>query len=91
MVMAFPLFRILYGPQWDAAVPLFQLLVLGDMAFQVLAFVGPVLMAFGRVDYLARGETMVQAARLAMIVPATFHSVIVVCIAENLHYIFSFW
>jgi O-antigen/teichoic acid export membrane protein len=88
LVMAFPLFRILYGPRWDAAVPLFQLLMLGDVAYTALAFVGPVLVAFGRVDYWARGETIVQAARLALIVPACFHSLIAVCIAEDLHYIF---
>jgi O-antigen/teichoic acid export membrane protein len=91
VVMAFPIFRILYGPQWDAAVPLFQLLMLGDMAYQGLAFIGPVLLAFGRVGYLARGEIRVQAARLAFILPSTFYSLEAVCIAETLHYILFLW
>ena len=84
--MAFPIFRILFGPQWDAAIPLFRLLVLGDAAFEALAFAGPVLLALGRVDYLARGELLVQAARLVLILPATLYGLKAVCVAEILHY-----
>lgn len=86
ILMAFPVFRVLYGQRWDAAIPLFRILLVGDMAYEALAFIGPLLLAFGRVDYLAAGEARVQGARLAMIVPAAFYSITAVCVAEVLHY-----
>ena len=86
VLMAFPIFRVLFGPQWDAAIPLFRLLVLGDVAFEALAFAGPVLLALGRVGYFARAEVLVQVARLALILPATLYGLKAVCVAEILHY-----
>jgi O-antigen/teichoic acid export membrane protein len=86
-LMAFPLFRVLYGPQWDAAVPLFRLLILGEIAFQFLPFVEAVLLATGRVDQFVKGEAIVQAGRISLIVLAALHSLEAVCIAETLHYI----
>jgi O-antigen/teichoic acid export membrane protein len=86
VLMAFPIFRVLFGPRWDTAIPLFQLLVFGDAAFEALAFALPVLLAFGRVDYFVRSEVVVQAARLILTLPATLLGLEAVCVAEVLHY-----
>ena len=84
---AAPLFRLLYGPQWDMAVPLFRVLVLGEMAFQFLPLVEAVMLVRGRVDQLAKAEALVQAGRMLLIAGAALHSLEAVCIAEAFHYV----
>ena len=87
IVMAYPTIHLLYGPQWDGAVPLFRLLLLGDLLFVVFGFGEATLLALGRADYWVRGTIIVQGARIALIVPAMFYSIEAVCIAESLHYV----
>jgi O-antigen/teichoic acid export membrane protein len=81
-LMAFPVFRVLFGPQWDAAVPLFRMLIITNLVFEGLPFVSPALLATGRVDYLAKGEAWVQGSRILLVCLAALHSLQAVCVAE---------
>lgn len=83
-LMAFPLFRVLFGAQWDAAVPLFRILVMTNLVYEGIPFVIPVLLATGRVGYLAKGEAWVQGSRILLVWLAAFHSLRAVCAAEIL-------
>lgn len=72
-LMAFPIMRIAFGDQWDAAVPLMRWLcvaaIVGTLVFQTNAF----LTAVGRYRAVTRIEIEFQLARVAIVVLAAFY------------------
>ena len=85
-VMAYPMVRVLYGDQWDAAVPLARLLCIYAAIDVVFAFAGQALVSVGEISRLVRLRIVgflttlavvlvavvagLQAVALAMVVPA---------------------
>lgn len=75
VLLAFPLVRILFGDQWDAAVPLMRWLcgaaIIGTLTYQCNQF----LVALGRVRTVTLVEVQYQLVRIAITVAAAFYSV----------------
>ncbi len=67
-VFAFPMIRVLYGNQWDAAVPLARLLCIYAAVDVIFAFAGQALVAVGAVSRLVRLRITVFAATIMVVV-----------------------
>lgn len=63
-LMAYPVTRLLYGDQWDAAVPITRILCLGAALQAGSAFLGQALLAVGAV----RARMVFQAIRVPLII-----------------------
>ncbi|KZC39553.1 MULTISPECIES: lipopolysaccharide biosynthesis protein [Rhodanobacter] len=89
VILAYPIINILFGDQWDAAVPLMRWLCLaafiGTLMFQCNLF----LVALGRVRAVTRVEVQYQTARIGITVGAAFYGVTAVAAAQVLVYIIA--
>lgn len=87
VVLAFPIIRVLFGSQWDAAVPLMQWLcaaaIVGTLTYQCNQF----LIALGHVGAVTRIEVQYQSMRVGMTIAAAFYSVTAVAAVQVLVYI----
>jgi len=85
-LMAFPMTRILFGDQWDAAVPLMRWLcgaaIVGSLVYQCNNF----LVAVGRVGAASAIEIQYQVVRLGLAVVAALYSVEAVAASQVLVY-----
>ena len=89
VLMAFPLIRIGFGNQWDAAVPLMRWLcgaaILGTLTFQCNAF----FTAVGRYRDVTRVELQCQLTRIGITILAAFYSLEAVAVAQVLVYLIA--
>jgi O-antigen/teichoic acid export membrane protein len=87
--MAFPIIRILFGSQWDAAVPLMRWLcgaaIIGTLIYQCNQF----FVAVGRVGTVTAIEIEYQLARLAIAIIAALYSVEAVAASQVLVYVIA--
>ncbi len=85
-LMAFPIIRIAFGDQWDAAVPLMRWLcgaaLVGTLTFQCNGF----FTAIGRYRDVTRVEIQYQVPRIGLTVLAAFYSVEAVAATQVLVY-----
>ncbi len=85
-LMAFPLIRIAFGDQWDAAVPLMRWLcvaaIVGTLTFQCNRF----FTAVGRYREVTRVELQYQLARIGLTILAAFYSLEAVAATQVLVY-----
>jgi O-antigen/teichoic acid export membrane protein len=66
-LFALPVLRLLFGPQWDAAAPLVQLLAIAGVIGACWALSRHVLMAMGRAGEIAVAETYLNVFQIACI------------------------
>lgn len=69
-VMAFPIIRILYGSQWDAAVPLVRILVISAAIQSIFFLAGQLYVALGQVKVQTQLQFIIQAIKVGSIVLA---------------------
>ncbi|HEX7369056.1 MAG TPA: lipopolysaccharide biosynthesis protein [Rhodanobacteraceae bacterium] len=85
-LMAFPIIRIMFGNQWDAAVPLMRWLcgaaIVGTLIYQCNDF----LVAVGRVGAVTKVEMQYQFARLVLAIAAAWYSLEAVAASQVLVY-----
>lgn len=85
-LMALPMIRIMFGDQWDAAIPLMRWLcgaaVVGTLTYQCNAFFA----AIGRVGTATMVEIQYQVARVGLAVVAAFYSIEAVAASQVLVY-----
>lgn len=67
LLMAFPVIRILFGDQWDDAVPLVQILTVAAAIGATWNLIGQVLIACGEIDRVLKSELIIQPARILLI------------------------
>ncbi|KRA33132.1 polysaccharide biosynthesis protein [Rhodanobacter sp. Root627] len=88
-LMAFPMIRIMFGTQWDAAVPLMRWLcgaaIVGTLIYQCNSF----FVAIGRVNAATIVEIQYQLAGLLLAVAAAFISVEAVAASQVLVYVIA--
>jgi O-antigen/teichoic acid export membrane protein len=73
-ILAYPMVRLLYGSQWDNAVPIAQTLCLA-MAFKSLNFLmGAAILSLGRAKQLMTAQLMYQLIRVAAVMYGALHS-----------------
>lgn len=89
VILAYPIINILFGNQWNAAVPLMRWLcfaaLIGTLMFQCNQF----LVALGRVRAVTRVEVQYQTVRVGITVGAAFYDVTAVAASQVLVYIIA--
>ena len=86
-LMAWPILRILYGDQWDAAVPVVQFLALGNIINALTLLAGHVMIAVGAVKLVLYKEIGIQSLRIVLTVACSFHSFEAVAAAQVVVYL----
>lgn len=71
-LMAFPIIRIMFGPQWDAAVPILRLLAIAAFIAMLTSQFGEYLVAIGKVGLLTSVTIVIQSLRIAALALASF-------------------
>jgi O-antigen/teichoic acid export membrane protein len=88
-LLAYPVIRILFGNQWDAAVPLMRWLcvaaLIGTLMYQCNRF----LVALGRVRAATRVEVSYQLARVGITIVAAFFGLEAVAASQVLGYVLA--
>ena len=86
VILAYPIINIMFGDQWNAAVPLTRWLcgaaMIGTLIYQCNGF----LVALGRVRTVTRVEVQYQLARIGISVAAAFYSLEAVAAVQVLVY-----
>lgn len=72
---------LLYGPQWDAAVPLVKILCFAGLLLPPILFSDNLFIAFGRPDITLKIRLVANGAKLAMVAVASQVSLQAVCLA----------
>ena len=89
IILAYPIINIMFGDQWDAAIPLTRWLcgaaMIGTLIYQCNGF----LVALGRVRTVTRVEVQYQLARVGISVAAAFYSLEAVAAAQVLVYVIA--
>ncbi|TAL88654.1 MAG: lipopolysaccharide biosynthesis protein [Rhodanobacter sp.] len=72
-LMAFPIIRIMFGTQWDMAVPILRLLAIAAGTGMLIPQFGQFFTAIGKVKVTTGVSTITQIVRIAVLVPATMY------------------
>lgn len=83
-VMAFPLVRVLYGDQWDAAIPVARFVCAYAAIDVVFAFSGQALVSVGAVSRLVRLRLVAFAVTLATVIAAVPYGLTAVALAMTI-------
>lgn len=81
VLLAYPMVRALYGMQWDASVPLVQLLCVAGALGSVSMFAGQVMVANGQVGDSTRFQLYTQPVRIVSVLVGAYHSLMWVAAA----------
>jgi O-antigen/teichoic acid export membrane protein len=81
LLLAQQVVRALYGPQWDASVPLVEVLCLAGAVSSISLLAGQVMVANAQVRYFANCQLIAQPVRIAAVVVASAHGLIAVAVA----------
>lgn len=81
VLLGYPMVRALYGTQWDASVPLVQLLCLAGAVGSVSLFAGQVMVANGQVADSTRFQLYTQPLRIVTVIIAANYSLMWVAAA----------
>jgi O-antigen/teichoic acid export membrane protein/peptidoglycan/xylan/chitin deacetylase (PgdA/CDA1 family) len=73
LVLAYPVTRALYGPQWDPSVPVARLLCLAGAVATITQFAPQALVANGQVRRATSYNLLVQPVRVAAVLLAAFN------------------
>lgn len=83
-LMALPIIRIMFGNQWDAAVPILQLLALAATISVTFQQCPRLLTATGHVATVTRLTAMLQAVRIALLIALSFYGLVAVAAGQIL-------
>lgn len=88
-LMALPIIRIMFGPQWDGAVPILQLLAAAAFVVFLVPLFAQMFTAIGKVKISTIVTTIIQALRIGIIIPAAFYGLEAVAASQILVSAFS--
>jgi O-antigen/teichoic acid export membrane protein len=86
-LMAYPINRILFGDQWDAAVPIIQYLAVSNIINGLTILAASVTIAAGAVHLSFYREVAIQSTRLILVVTCSFYSVELVAASQIIVYL----
>lgn len=89
-LMAYPIMRIMFGTQWDAAVPILRLVCFPALISMTLAHNGELLTAVGKVGIATARVTVIQIVRISVLVVAATYSINVVAASLTPTALFGF-
>ncbi|WP_165795064.1 oligosaccharide flippase family protein [Solimicrobium silvestre] len=70
-LLALPMVRVLYGPQWDASVPIVQMLCIAGAISSLSIFAGHVMIANGQVQHATFAQLLSQPLRVIAVIYAS--------------------
>jgi len=88
-LLAHPIIRVLYGPQWDPAVPVTQILCLGGAVTALTVLAGPLMFSIGQVRANLNREIAIQAPRAVLTLAASLHSLEAVAASQVAAYLIA--
>lgn len=77
----FETIRVLYGTQWDTAVPLVKILCFAGVFLPITLFADNLFIAFGKPDITLKVQMISNITKLLLVLMASFHSLEAVCFA----------
>ena len=89
--LAYPIIRFLFGPQWDPAVPLVQILALAGFIFGFWTLAGPAVLAAGRIKDYFRGQLIIQGSKIVLVAVAVIYGLEAVASAQILVFSIGFF
>lgn len=89
VILAYPVVNILFGPQWNAAVPLMRWLCVAALVGTLIYQCNRFLVALGRVTIVTRVEVQYQLARIGITIVAAFYGLEVVAASQVLVYVIA--
>lgn len=89
--MAYPIIRIMFGDQWDAAVPLVRILAVGGMASALWSLCGQILLGTGRIDDLLKAQIVLQTIRIVIVFTAASYSITHVAAGQVVFYVLTYF
>jgi O-antigen/teichoic acid export membrane protein len=91
VLMAYPIIRIMFGDQWDAAVPLVQILALGGFASALWSLCSQILLGMGKINELLKTQFILQGLRIAMVFVTAHYSITHVAIGQGIFYVLTYF
>ncbi len=88
---AYPIIQLMFGDQWDEAIPLVRILVFAGAVGALWNLWSNALLATGHVNEVMRSEIIVQIARVILVFYAASISIKMTCYALIVIYIFQLW
>lgn len=90
-LLAYPMVRLLYGPQWDSAIPIAQVLCLA-MAFKSLNFLmSSATLSLGYANRIMTAQLIYQFLRITAILYGALHSLLTIAISLAVIEFFGFF
>ncbi|MFC3104823.1 lipopolysaccharide biosynthesis protein [Salinisphaera aquimarina] len=83
-LMAFPIMRIMFGDQWDGAVPILQLLAIAAVVSVVNMDTPQLLVAIGRAGLVTRMTLITQLFRLMVLIITAFYGLTAIAAGQIL-------
>jgi O-antigen/teichoic acid export membrane protein len=80
-LLAFPIVRTLYGDQWDASVPVTQILCIGAAISSLGIFAGEVMVANGHIRQVTKAQLLMSATRVIALLIGSAYSLISIAFA----------
>jgi len=89
VILAYPVINILFGDQWNAAVPLMRWLCVAALVGTLIYQCNRFLVALGRVRTATRIEVQYQLARIGITIAAAFYGVEAVAASQVMVYVIA--
>lgn len=89
VLLALPVIRVVFGPQWGAAVPLMRWLCAAALVGALIWECNHFLVALGRVRDVTRVEMQFQCIRIGLTIGAAFVNVVAVAAVQVLVYVIA--
>lgn len=86
---AYPIVQLMFGDQWDEAIPLVRILVVAGAIGALWSLWSNALLATGHVNKVMRSEIIVQIARVILVFYAASISIKMTCYALIIIYVFQ--
>lgn len=86
-----PIVRLMFGDQWDAAVPLVKILVFAGAIAALWSLSMNALLAMGQINKILRSELIVQTTRAGLVFYAASVSIEMTCYALIAIYVLQLW
>jgi O-antigen/teichoic acid export membrane protein len=89
--LAYPIIRFLFGPQWDAAVPLVQILALAGFIFGLWTLANPAVLAAGRIKDYFRAQLIIHGSKIVLVAVVVSFGLEAVAGAQILVFLIGFF
>ncbi len=89
--MAYPIIRIMFGDQWDAAVPLVQILAVAGVSASTWALCGQILLGMGKINELLKAQIILQTTRVIIVFIGASYSITHVAVGQIVFYVFTYF